>query len=150
MKTVSLDMSVEQAQVICSALDLYSRITLGQFEEIESLIRHRLICKSDNNSEKSYPDFDEIDQIRNHIYDIKRVMGFHPHGSFGVGNPKLHISNSRAYEMLKTIQKVLAEDRNPNPDFRTVDYDGVIVRYTQDELPTCTIINEPEENNDGC
>jgi hypothetical protein len=117
MKTVSLEMNVEQAQVICSALDLYNRISLGQFEELESLIRHRLISKF---------------------------------GSYGIGNPNVHISNSRSYEMLKTIQKVLAEDRNPNPDFRTVDYDGVLVRYTQDQLPTCVIINETEENNDGC
>jgi hypothetical protein len=148
MKTVSLEMNVEQAQVICSALDLYNRISLGQFEELESLIRHRLISKF--GSEKTYPDFEEMDKIRNHIYDIKRIMGFHPHGSYGIGNPNVHISNSRSYEMLKTIQKVLAEDRNPNPDFRTVDYDGVLVRYTQDQLPTCVIINETEENNDGC
>ena len=153
MKTVKLDMSVEQAKVICDALDLYNRITLGQFEELESIIRHRLICKAsfDPNEEKIYPNFDEMDEIKEHIHAIKRIMGFHPHSSFGIGNDKVHISNSRSYEMLKTIQKVLAEDRNPNPDFRTVDYDGVIVRYTNDELPICSIINdEIEENNDGC
>lgn len=151
---VVVKMSTEQAKVICDALDLYNRITLGQFEELESLIRHCLICKAGNLNDaedKQYPNFDEMDEIREKIFEIKHIMGFPQYGSFGIGNPKLHSSNARSYEMMKTIQKVLAEHRNPNPEFRTVDYDGVIVRYTQDTLPICYITETSvEENNDGC
>lgn len=47
---------------------------------------------------------------------------------------------NRCYEIMKVVQKAVAEDRNPNPSFKGVDYDGLTVRYTDDPVPEAAIV----------
>jgi hypothetical protein len=40
------------------------------------------------------------------------------------------------------LEFALAMDKDPNPSFRTVYYDGLTLRYTQDEEPKVEIIEK--------
>ena len=54
-------------------------------------------------------------------------------------NPK---AVRRAYEVKKVIDKAVSEHKNPTPEFRTVHYDGLTVRYTSDPAPVAEIVLE--------
>ena len=127
MTTVTITCTTQQAECIARALELYTRLGLGQFEEAVylckiGLIRHRQGECSDA----------QIEQIESLCYAIKDALGHPRNGSFGIGYPMLHESTQRAYEITKQIDKALAMHRDPNPPFRGVNYDGRTVRYTQD------------------
>ena len=70
---------------------------------------------------------------------IKSSLRFQQNGSNGIGHPHVAPSTHRAWDVRKVLEKALAEHRNPNPTFRGVNYDGLIVRYTQDPEPTVEI-----------
>lgn len=71
---------------------------------------------------------------------LPEELGFLPGESYGVGNRAVSDKAHRAYELEKVVKKALAMHNNPTPTFRGVDYDGLIVRYTDDPAPECVII----------
>jgi hypothetical protein len=127
MTTVTITCTTQQAECIARALDLYTRLGLGRFEEVAylceaGLIRHRHgECRDV-----------QIGQIESLCYAIKDALGHPRDGSFGIGSPMLHESTQRACEIKKQIEKALAMHNNPNPEFRGANYDGRTVRYTKD------------------
>lgn len=134
MTTVTVTMTDQQARCVVDALDLYCRIGLGQYEELEMMLRMGLI--------KPAHDTDPMgiaDDFRTALFAAKAIIGHPPNGSFGIGHPRLHEDFKRAYEIKKQIQKPMAEHRNPNPSFRGVNYDGRIVAYTSDPNITVTV-----------
>lgn len=77
--------------------------------------------------------------------DEKRgALGYPANGSYSIGNARLDGRVQRAYEVKKVLQKALAEHRDPNPSFRGVDYDGLIIRYTQDPVPLAAVAITPQ------
>lgn len=127
MTTITITCTDTQAECITQALELYVRLGLGQFEEIPLLFREGLIRGHDVDCTAL-----RVAMISNYCEGIKATLGHPLHGSFGIGSPQLHPMTQRAFEIKKQIEKALALHRNPNPSFPTVDYDGRIVRYTED------------------
>lgn len=129
---------IEQADVLVAALDLYTRLGIGQLEMVEELFRMDGIPASRPVS------FDErmamADALRDLMNAAKQTIGFPRGGSLGIGGTLVPIGAQRAYEMQKVLAKALAEYREPKPGFRGVNYDGLILRYTHDPVPTATVI----------
>lgn len=74
-----------QLRLIQESLDLYSRVLLGQFEEIGRVaIQYNINkLKDDSPSRTSYAEHHEF---TNKIREIKTILGFHPNESYGIFN----------------------------------------------------------------
>lgn len=141
MTTTTLTCSVEQLQVINKALDLYSRLCQGQLGEIEYMVRVGDI-KPKNGYVVDQDDFREVCEKAN------RLLGFDGGSYHGITSEHLPINALRAYELHKVIAKALAEHRNPKPDMRSVDYDGLWRRFTDDEEPVVLMVHNIGAENE--
>ena len=99
-KTYTLTMSEEQAQVVVRALDLYTRIGIGQFEEIFRV-------------------YDPKGELRNHsgasglMNSIKNIVGHPANGSHGIHHPEVRDEFRAAYDVQQVIRNRIAFDKNP-------------------------------------
>ncbi len=140
MSKVVLSMSLETAQAVARALDLFTRLGLGKFDAVAELVAGDLIPvgitdPGGNVPERKSADPEQLERIRLLCQSIKSEMGYPTNGSNGIGHPHVAIEFLRTYEAMKVLDKALAENRDPNPRFRGVHYDGLICRYTQDPAP---------------
>lgn len=135
-------MSLEQAQACSNALDLYARICMGQIEEVAQMVAMGRIKPNCDTGAIASPG--QCDQIRGLTASIKAVLGLSSGQHHGIGSKLAGDSAHRAWEVMKVMDKAMAMHRNPSPDFRGVNYDGLLVRYTQDKEPICSITIEGE------
>lgn len=133
MTTVTITCNEAQAQCIRDALELYTRIGIGQFEELDFLF-HAGVIKPTAGTDP----MDAQDAIPALCFSIKRALGHHAHSSFGIAHDLVHESTKRAFEIKKQIEKAMAVHREPNPGgLRGVAYDGRILSLTRD--PNITV-----------
>jgi|GEM_PF-1197778 len=139
--SIQLVVSVAQAEALLSALDTYVCLCLGQIEVTAELVNDATLvaCASDRQARRP-ADPDVVDAMRELMYQAKTLLGHPRSGNHGVGHRHVHITGHRAYEILKVLQKVVAEQRNPTPTFRGVNYDGLSVRYTTDPVPFAEVV----------
>lgn len=98
------------AQVVIDALDLYSRLGLGQLGELASLARFGLL--TDAKGEK--PSFTAIEEAEQHLDYAKRALfGYAPNASHGIHSPKVAERFRTAWGVQKALRHRLAWDRHP-------------------------------------
>lgn len=141
MTTVQITVTIDQAQAMCQALELYARIGIGQFEEIAYLVRSGFVpmFNSGATGKPEHANAERCDWVAAMCDGIKNALQYPINGSHGIGHAHVSTSAHRAYEMRKVIEQALALHRDPNPSFRGVNYDGLIVRYTSDPAPIAEI-----------
>jgi hypothetical protein len=105
-KPYHLAMTERQAQVIINALELYSRIGMGQLQEITYVLRM--------NSVPGSIDFNALDKIADltrkaSSYWMKGSGGYH-----GISSDKINDSFRVAWDLQQVIRYRLAWDRNPD------------------------------------
>lgn len=132
---VTIVADIRYAKVMVKALDFYVRMGIGQVKEIQSLISIGQI-PSKNGIVDSFI-------VEHALSDLSFALGFHPNGSFGIGSRSVTQDTHAAYELERVLQKALAEHFNPNPSLRGVNYDGLVVRYTNLPAPTAKIALKP-------
>lgn len=138
---VALEVTLEQAAAISKALDLYTRIGMGQLEEVALLASMGLVpVRTAAGSPRQVASPDQCEQLRELMDQAKCILGFARTAHAGIGNPNIDITVARAYEVGKVLSKALAEHRNPAPTFRGVDYDGLGPRYTTDLAPVALVV----------
>lgn len=124
--------TIEQAHAVKAALDLYICMGLGQFNELANLVRRDEF--KHKTKELTADEMEEFSVLTQNLCDF---MGHDNGASFGVGNRRVSATAHRCYEAYKVLDQALAVARDPSPtDFKGVDHDGLIVRYTQDPAPT--------------
>lgn len=133
-----LTLTEGQANAVLAALELYMRLGIGQFGELADKMRDDTIPlfrpDSGQGARHKVPG-DVVDDVEECMSRVKAMLGYPRNGSHGISHPDNHISVARSHEILKVLSKVVAEARDPNPAFRTVDHDGLLVRYTPDPAP---------------
>lgn len=90
-----LNLSEEQARVISSALDLYSRIGIGQFEEILNVLKmydKKVFSKDTSTADKL------LQEVKREVYDLT------PNSSFGIYNENVPNRFRVAWDIKKVIQ----------------------------------------------
>jgi len=149
MKTVSLQMTTDQASANAKALDLYARVLMGQFNIVAELFRHDSLMARDPNSPTGGRPvtLDEMERADLLCDELKRVLGLERGASFGVGSKAIVKDAHRSYEVLCVLQHALAFDRNP--DGKSVHHDGLRLRYTDDPAPTATITDSEQAASPG-
>lgn len=140
MPKIQSELTVDQAAAVCDGLDAYTRLCIGQLDEVANLVRHGVIpmAQPDGKGERVMASPEVCDRIERLMDEAKRLLGYPANGSHGIGHPHIALSGRRAYEVQKVLSKVVAEQRNPNPEFRGVQYDGLGPRYTNDPAPVAT------------
>lgn len=126
--TLTLTLTERQARCISDALDFYSRIGIGQVEELAHKARLGFLRGRDGR----LPGTDRVAEIENGCSAIKAALGLERGQALGISHPAASEDARRAHEIKKQIDQFLAMRRNPNPAFRGVDYDGRMPHYTQD------------------
>jgi len=145
MSKVQLELTLDQAQTLAYALDLYTRLGLGQVEQISELARFGVIpkgtsCQTGSADTRSF-DQEDLKRIDECVSSLKASLGYASNSSWGIGSDHVPLMAKRAYEVCKAIRQALSMARDPNPRFKWVDYDGVTVRYTKDDLPSVQVVD---------
>lgn len=141
MSKVIIEVTAEQADAISKALDLYTRIGIGQFDEVAQLVAFGVVPTFNLGEQpRQAASPEQCDHLRNLMDQAKQVLGFARGASHGIGHKDNDESVSRAYEIGKVLDKALAEHRNPTPEFRGVNYDGLGPRYTNDPAPVAKVV----------
>lgn len=127
-----------QADAVVAALDLYTRMGLGQLERIAELPREGVLplftARPDREGRRE-AEADTLETLEGLLAQAKACLGYPSTGSLGIGHRDCHISVNRAYEVKKALQQTVAYARAPSPGFKGVQYDGLTVRYTDDPAP---------------
>jgi hypothetical protein len=99
-----LHLTEKQAQVIVNALDLYSRIGMGQLKEVAHILRLNP-NSSDNTS-------DILNDIYNELIDLSKLW-IGGSGYYGIFSDKISDVFRTAWDIQQVIRHRLAWDRNP-------------------------------------
>jgi hypothetical protein len=135
-KMIELKVSIEQAQAISKALDVYSRLCIGQIGEIAEMVADGTIpVNAHLFDDKREANIDVCNQVRDLTDNIQITLGFSSGSSLGMSNKNVCKSGHRAWEVCKTLDRALAIHRDPNPSFKGVNYDGLIINYTGEPKP---------------
>lgn len=103
--TYNLEISEAQAKIIINALDLYTRIGLGQFQSIQEVWDYNGVDPEDF---KKYDDFKDM-----LVKCQKLIMGT-CNGGFGIHNKKVNDIFRQAYD----IQQVIRHEVWKNSKYR--------------------------------
>lgn len=115
------NLSEIQARTMVDALDLFSRIQIGQLEEILSMARMGSIPHRDDQDVSAR--IEEIEEAEPLLHEVKRLLtGHSPNASFGILGGKTPESARVAYEIQRAIRHRLAWDRQPEGGMG-VDFD---------------------------
>jgi hypothetical protein len=104
-KPYHLSMTELQAQVIINALELYSRIGMGQLQEIVYVLRM--------NSSPGAIDFDALDKVEKLAREASSYFMKGSGGYYGISSNKINDSFRVAWDIQQVIRYRLAWDRNP-------------------------------------
>ena len=141
MSTVTIQLTMTQATAINVALDLYSRLCIGQLERVAAMVRDGEIPIGflSSQEQRLTASLEQRDLIYRKLLECKQILGYPPNGSNGIGHPHVCANAHRAREIYEAIQQAMAVHRNPNPVFPTTDYDGRTVRHTDEPDPIVKI-----------
>ncbi len=139
METLNLRISEDQIKIIISALDLYSRLGIGQFEEAIH-VSCDLLDKSGSVAWDIYhsPEFAAMKE---------KITGFPPNANHSICSHKVTQIVKEAYSIEKQLQKAVADRQKVLGSDRMskgVWGDGDILGLGK--LPQLEIIYEKEEN----
>lgn len=136
MPKLTLEIDIDQAAAMARMLDLAVRIHMCQFGEIEYYARAQEI-KHQTGRPMNSDEWKELEEACNRM---KAVFGFGSGASFGIGSQHISKDAHRGYEIKKVVDKALAMHGDPNPQgLRGVNYDGLVVRYTNDPAPVAVV-----------
>lgn len=117
---MKIEISDEQAYVIVEALDLFSRVLIGQAEEVGSVMNKYSVNMLDSevvgDVGKQYtqhkPDkkaYDEHHDFTDAIRSLKHnLLGIHSNGSYGIHSGAVHDNARVAYDVQQVLRNHLA------------------------------------------
>jgi hypothetical protein len=105
---VTLEMSIEQAQLISDATELLTRIMMGQFDVIAEQISYI----------KGF-DINKICDIRDELREIQSKSGI----VNGIYHKEMSDRGTLAWDVHQVLRKTLAIHRNPKPEISLAMYD---------------------------
>jgi len=107
---LQVTMPATTAQVVVDALDLYSRVGLGQLDEITAMARFGMLA----NAKGEAPSEDALADAEIYINQAKKALfGFESSASHGIFSEKINDRFRVAWGVLKAIRHRLAWDRTP-------------------------------------
>lgn len=124
---VRMEMPTEVAQALSQALDVFSRVGMGQWEVIAEVVHGPWT--------EVHPDtsaWQQRDELQTLLFAAKRWLGHPQNGSFGIAARGVHDDMKRAWEIKKQIDQALVHATDAARPCYDVRSDGRILRLTAD------------------
>lgn len=132
--------SLPQAGMASRALDLFSRIGIGQLDPVAELSRMSFAVKLQDGElqETSIADCIAVEGL---MAAASRLLGYPSGASYGITSRMVPLPARRSWEIKKVVDRALAIERNPEPktSFPRVGYDGLSFRITDDPKPVAEV-----------
>jgi len=126
---VTLRLTEKQATVITTALDLYSRVLMGQVENVEEVLRW------------TYPklSMEKLQTARLLLNSVKEVLwGFPANANHGIHNPEVHDKARQAYDLLQVVRNGVTRAKKPEGGIQ-ICYDEPRQTSTEELLATIEV-----------
>lgn len=138
---VVLSMTLGQARALAKAADLYTRLCIGKLEQVSELVRADVLpSHSDTDHTLAPASVRVCSAVERLMIEAKVLLGYPPNGGPSIGNPNVHLSAHRTWEVCTVLNKALADHRDPNPVSRGPHHYGLgTLRYTSDKAPTAVV-----------
>ena len=121
---ITIVLSERQAAILVAALDLYSRVHIGQLEEVQNVLREAYWTEAGG---------EKLDHLAHLLEAAKSVLwGFSRGGSFGIHHPKVPDRARQAFDIKQALRNTIARAKNPAG--------GIGVSY---DPPHATSLEEP-------
>lgn len=136
---VQITMTVEQARYVMQAMNLYSRILMGQFDEIKYLFscvgEDAEFFKRDSEHWHRYLDY--------HLDEIKKIVypELHRNASWGITGKPCPENATIVYDIYKSMNHAISWHQNPKGGL-TVNYDKPMHWYKDLPLPEVKVFEE--------
>lgn len=126
---MKIEISDEQAYVIVEALDLFSRVLIGQSEEVGSvmnkynvnMLNSEVLGDVGKQYTQSKPDkkaYDAHHDFTNAIRSLKHnLLGIHSNGSYGIHSEAVHDNARVAYDVQQVLRNHLAWKHHKDGSF---------------------------------
>lgn len=134
-----LEVTLEQAAYISQALDVFARLGIGQINIVDELHREGFIPHLSPSANIDYEAFCDV------MKEAKHVLGFGSGASLGIMNERVPKGAVLSWVVKKEIDQKIAMHKDPNPDFKGVNYDGNnlnLMKIPEDELPRAKIVEK--------
>lgn len=131
MKKVKLTLTERQACILRDALDIYSRIGIGQFDKV--------VDTYDRNGMMTPQQREDVEKL---FKSAKIVCGHTHNGSFGIHNPLVNDTFRKAFDINQVLRNKIAWSRAPQGGVGVDFYEPH--RISEDPLPTCEVVEEDE------
>lgn len=140
MTTITLSLNPEQANVVRAALDLYTRLCLGQLERVGDLVRQDVIpVSTEHTHDRRTADLRTCDAVSSLLVEAKRHLKYPPTGSMGISHPHVDLSGRRAYEIAHVLTGAIALSKHHGTS--TDDSGGALdPRFTADPPPHARVV----------
>lgn len=126
-----LHLTEEQAQTLSEACELYSRIGIGQLEEVAHMARMGVLAHKDKTDGV---DAESLDAAEEALMDAKRhITGMPSNASFGIHSDKVRQTFKLAWDLRQVIRHRLSWDRRGNPAKRDWSGAGPMMGVNYDE-----------------
>jgi len=128
-----MTLTSEQMKVLIRALDLYTRMGIGQFS---SVLSEMMYLHPGENSTMFVANNDPIAQP---MKEIQRMLTGHGdlNASYGIGNPKVHADATNGVDILHACQEAVA--KNEKHGSHSVWHWATTVKYGNFPLPVIEI-----------
>ena len=126
---MQIEINDEQAYVIVEALDLFSRVLIGQSEEVGSVMNKynvnmldsEMVGAEGNQYTQSKPDkkaYDAHHDFTDAIRSLKHsLLGIHINGSYGIHSDVVHDNARVAYDIQQVLRNHLAWKHHKSGSF---------------------------------
>lgn len=139
MPSIAITLSAEQAEAVRAALDLYTRLCLGQVERVADLVRDEVIpLMSHQGNDRRTADESICAAVASVLREVKFHLSYPAAGSMGIAHPHVHLNGRRAYEVERVLSGALAHYWHR--DARASDADALDLRLTSDPLPRAQFV----------
>ena len=136
----TLHLTEEQLRLVQQALDLYTRIGIGQFERIKyhpTFEKHLWNKLKDENGETDFTQFHKIrEEVDIKLAEARNMLiqeNLPPNGGWGIGMPKVDESCRVAYDIVQVIRHEFWK-ANPEHSNLTVDSNVSLLAENSDKI----------------
>ena len=135
---VQMIMTLDQARVLMKAMDLYMRLLMGQFEELE-----HLFCFFGEEGERFKRDSLYQREFEYYLKKVKSIVypTLSPGESWGIVGGLVPEDATMIYDMYKSLDHDISWYLNPKGDW-TVNYDKPMHWYKDQPLPEVRVFKE--------
>lgn len=103
---VRMVLDKRSAWAVRESLELFTRIGIGQLEEVYQTVRMNLIAEDASE--------DKLHSLESLIQSFKRIVtGMSPHSSFGIYSPKVPAEVTKAWALMRALRHRIAWDQTP-------------------------------------